>query len=1299
MISTAVPVAAEDKFADTNAGKAAKETLEAMANFLNDWTEISNLPMEKKIKVVQAKARQRIWDKMKEQQLGVAKKALEEYAKERLRQAIFQEASAKLVHQCVVEGKSVAQVWSAVDADMKSTLDTRMNALSHVIDAAEISYAAYQKLSEGKTSEALTDMGKAVAEKFLEYMIPGWGWYRLAQQLVEALGNWVMQYAFDTALEGKIREIAPHDPKTSPVEFGKWLLTIKDIKAFVSREWDEQIGYGGFYAKYDGDVKTDDAGEAMKNKIIEVLERMKNEALQKKQVEDQLRAKFEEQERNVADAARKIQEATQATMKQIEEALAPLKKYEEVVYGLRKQDMQVSVEKGQQAYQEVKRSIEEEVKEPVSYDPLDRGGIISAYRDMLEQVRPSFATGYDIDLMMEKRKTYDALRKQEIQKIRGQIINAEKNKAAIRTLAFQDDALLKAEERLVDAEAAERFALALKQLKPALAAIQAEIDLAEQNYQKEMAEFEQAKEKLNYPEHFERITEPDYSTGIYAPVNFDYPYDIPGLANSARLELERWKEDARRVSSIESLRARAINNYKQAYMGAEGRFKILVNEKSRDMGENNASSHVQSWQAKVYNYAGVEVDPSAYIVKLPWISFSDYKSRDLSGAYSKRVNYLEKRAAELQEVEPAAILAVRFWRIFPDDMIKYESEQLSRVDMEVLCERQGERYGLGVDPDQSDCAGFIEEMKEAWEAKKNIIMAMKKIRDDLTKIKFKFKYGDPRNDPRLDQYLKIPEIIAEYEAILAEAKAKRARLVEDLKENIETYQKDFKEYTGRIVDYRERMRLLQELRTKVETRVAKIGAKDGVPEEAKEVLGTLDKFAAMLDGYIKKMQTDISSGIYRQPGGEGSPVDLPDQLKASYVLNDVTLNDMRPGELQHRHVLTSLDLKNGKVVIKGELSTAEGVDSMTIVDGAGNQKKLKVNASFSYEFAPKMQTAYKPQLLVRDVLGKTITLDLFPQILEFRYEDIDFEKLVVESISALADSYEQQNIGVFSDLISNEYFASKSTLEEGARSDFASFADIRLKIAINRIERRNDMFVAETQWQRAQTVKKTGAKNESSGKTTFMFVYENGKMRVKNMKGGLIYASLSPEIAQANGLSQREIARVEQERDGGPVVVQKPAEKDPVAEDKRPGSEPEAPAVSSVEAGNFKLTQYSAHPGMPGFAESFDFGRKQVLKDNGFDPSGDFRRREGWIEAGSGARILDLGSRDLDSISEVPAGGYTTEVGAREGSVYAVQRADGTYAVVEFQSASGESVDLYEGRPISAQFRYRYQRNGSRNFQ
>jgi hypothetical protein len=73
-------------------------------------------------------------------------------------------------------------------------------------------------------------------------------------------------------------------------------------------------------------------------------------------------------------------------------------------------------------------------------------------------------------------------------------------------------------------------------------------------------------------------------------------------------------------------------------------------------------------------------------------------------------------------------------------------------------------------------------------------------------------------------------------------------------------------------------------------------------------------------------------------------------------------------------------------------------------------------------------------------------------------------------------------------------------------------------------------------------------------------------------------------------------------------------------------------------------------------------------------------------------------SGSFEDITEVPAGGYAPQAGAREGAVYAVQRADGTYAIVEFQSASGESVDLYEGRPISAQFRYRYQKNGTRTF-
>jgi hypothetical protein len=139
---------------------------------------------------------------------------------------------------------------------------------------------------------------------------------------------------------------------------------------------------------------------------------------------------------------------------------------------------------------------------------------------------------------------------------------------------------------------------------------------------------------------------------------------------------------------------------------------------------------------------------------------------------------------------------------------------------------------------------------------------------------------------------------------------------------------------------------------------------------------------------------------------------------------------------------------------------------------------------------------------------------------------MDFTQLVAESVKNLADSYEAKNFAAFSRLVSDDFLGNKAFLEDGVRMDFDLFSDIRLKIYINRIEKSGGYFVADTKWDKQQSVKKTGQQQSTSGRTTMVFALEEGKMRIKNLRGNLIYATLSPEIAQSSGLPSSTVDQI-----------------------------------------------------------------------------------------------------------------------------------------------------------------------------
>jgi hypothetical protein len=294
--------------------------------------------------------------------------------------------------------------------------------------------------------------------------------------------------------------------------------------------------------------------------------------------------------------------------------------------------------------------------------------------------------------------------------------------------------------------------------------------------------------------------------------------------------------------------------------------------------------------------------------------------------------------------------------------------------------------------------------------------------------------------------------------------------------------------------------------------------------------------------------------------------------------------------------------------------------------------------------------------------------------------------MVAEAVKRLADAYESRNISQFSELISRDFLGNKSFLEEGVRFDFDLFTDIKLSIYINRIEKRGDMFVAETKWDKAQVPRKTGQEQKTSGSTTMMFVLEDGKMKIKNLRGNLIYATLSPEIAQASGLTSAVITQIRTAHDD-----RNPTQPGAGTTLDSGGVTTTETTTSNIETGTFSLAQNDSHAG-PGWIEEYDLSTNQVRTIQIFGPVYDFRRRDALVEVKSGDGVKDMGAVSIDSVTEAPASGYTADVMiTTAGHTYALQLSDGTYALVYCTTLGGIA-------PSTSSFQYKHQKNGTRNF-
>ena len=102
------------------------------------------------------------------------------------------------------------------------SIDTKMRAFDAGWKAAEIGWGAYEAYAQGDALAAAKSISGSICNLLAEAYIPGWGWIKFGAQMVEALGNYVLSYATDTAIEGMLESL--YGMKSNPKGLADWLI-------------------------------------------------------------------------------------------------------------------------------------------------------------------------------------------------------------------------------------------------------------------------------------------------------------------------------------------------------------------------------------------------------------------------------------------------------------------------------------------------------------------------------------------------------------------------------------------------------------------------------------------------------------------------------------------------------------------------------------------------------------------------------------------------------------------------------------------------------------------------------------------------------------------------------------------------------------------------------------------------------------------------------------------------------------------------------------------------------------------
>ncbi|HNV86610.1 MAG TPA: hypothetical protein PKL97_06555 [Candidatus Omnitrophota bacterium] len=1349
-IVTTLPVPygypADENFADTTAGKASKELLESTVNFFNDMAEMKNMSDKQRLEYILSKGKERIWEKTIDKSWDAMKDKITEYAQARIREDLFKSQVAAMMHKCVVEGQSVAAVWSQVDTDIAPKVLAGMNAVKTALAGADVLVDAYKEWQKGGIDEGIKALKVKAAEKIIEYFIPGWGYYRLAQALVEALCQYIVAYAFDAALEAKLKAILPIDRVQNPKGFEQWLVGT-DVVSYVNTEWEEQIGVTGWYFKYDGDDKTqDEFGDNMKTALIQKLSEMKDDIMKKHQIEAEMKVRIQAEEAKTAEAARAIKALAGQAMQGVQPYIDMIDSFKENIYGYRKQDVQ---QKAAQVQREYEQAVATSPKEMYQYKPFDKSSILSALEAAYSEVTDTFSKGYDLKKAAELLEHYKEVRAKAAQDNERQFeeplkklsdMNQEYQKESnahwlshnkvwyeeeqreiqlrwlqkmtpigdavgqMRKLQQADWATLPPLEEAIRLEAAGRNQKMVDELYEGMQKIQGEVDQAIKAYEASMTEWNNKISGLNYPDQW------NYPSETSLPGMGDmYPSSLVKTIEPMEIYRKNLAADAQTAASLEGELKKILADYRSAYESAKGDFESLVQKPYREYDE-------YMWKANIdiTYYNDITVAPLQQYRTSPRLNFirtagelwvdADKKWPSRAGYYEKALAQTDKILAQLRDIMPSAELAVQYWRLLDlPELIPYEKDQLKArgIDsgnLESWFRRKDGKADPGVKPEDSDGVKLLDEVKAIWERNKARIETLKDLRRKFESAAvMKFRYEDPRDDKLLSQYEAIPDLIRDLEKELANARKKYRDLIDSQPKTLKNFEDEYARASG-MTDFYRKDEELRKLQGKVS---GHLGSLD--PYQYEELLPSKEQFRTLqkkIDGEIASTQFQIEGlgrGAAGAVGGSsgggqtgsglpagapgGGAIDVTERVP-DYTVRNVFLNGKSFGNLSGEAVLARDDLKGGRIELNGGLSTMHRVEKLAISDdGGATWHDLKREQGFAYSFNPVAEKRYEFILKIWVEGASPVELRIFNNLSGVVFRDIDYTKLVLDAVKNISDAYEKQNIGLFSEYISRDFAANRSALEEGVRFDFQMFAEIRLSLYINRIERRGDLFIVDIKWDKTQTPRKQGEQQKTSGQTTFTFIYEDGKMKIRNLRGSLIYATLSPEMAEASGLGQKAVEEIRKAREEGKPV--------------QPGSEtPEAgggKAVSKIQTGSFTLSAKSfAHGDDP--VDSFIFSTASVVHESMANFSGDFRRRDGFVEPNASGGILDLGSMTLNSVSDVPTSGYqgAFSVSAAPGHSYAVKLSNGTYAVVEVTS---ETCDPHT--TCTTQCRYKYQPDGT----
>lgn len=1343
--------------------KAANQLLDSLPDFVKDVQAMRNMKPQEKIEYIMNAVDGRVKEKVAEKFKDQVKDKVKEYTKAAIRARAFQEIGVPQIRNAFVMGVPIE--WSKIDSQIASNVDTKMRVFDAGWKAAEIGWSAYEAYASGDALAAAKSISGSVCDLLAEAYIPGWGWVKFGAKMVEALGNYVLSYATDTAVQGMLESM--YGMKTNPQGFADWLIkkSPQDIMTDLNDKWNDGMAFGYLWQGQG----TDKGDEEMKSRLQSTLVSLRGELLAKIKEEERKEKEIEQFMQKYKDEAeakaKELQKTAEQAKSEADAILAPIKAFREKYYGMRKQEVKE---------QEAKLESSMDGGQGIAYVPLRRGAIIGAYQNVLSEVRDvSSDSAFDqaaYDRMYEDfskvykkeredhlkanddaigaatKAMYDAWNPQfealgsqleaararsdwkAFESIQAQIdrlsaqfapVQAAHQKAVQETKqkVAADRALLDKEMEMAGVEASERGAKlgatmmeTYKRINEKIAAANAELESGRKALLAMI-------KTLNNPGLW-RNSDPGAGAsgiGYGGPVRqikegtYEFiggPGHLAGALTAAEEEERKLKDDISRLSEIDNFERKMYAAYRLVIANAFKEFESVTPKRIRFVhkppiftgsqeGENARSLGWASrtgssigfgeevWSCSGFNYVSF---PGGYVqikgVNIPR-DFLDQVDTLLGNAttpYQKALQQLQEDIGTLRtwaQIDEIGVLindlGAKLSKIF--DQYAYRGEGIPAVISEFKRLPEGKPL-LTLDETnvlETVGYGYLRGMKAAWEEHGYKVGKFANLAKGYGKgYKYAVESDPKRFINKIPSWQGIPVKIKTYEDAMAQALKESKETKDNAKKQLDDLKAQFKKLEAESGPTT--LKEMNNIKKTVETMVEHVGfgfmsIKDDLLEFQKDVDEGIKKWTELqkkrIEEYNRQREAEEAAAREKerlaQEERNKEAMRTADPLTYyGFKVTSIRVNTYSVDNASGDIAVTADKLIQGQIQISAQLNHVDKVKTMLFSeDGGRSWKEIAVDRRIDYSFNPIPNKLYNPFIQLRTEDGAKMNLKLIANAQGIIYKNEDFSQQVVEAVKAISDAYERQDLRAFSDLISRDYAGNKTFLEEGVRFDFDMFADISLRITINRIDQRSDMFAVDTRWDKTQTPRKTGESQKTTGRTTIMLVMEDGKLKIKNLRGNLIYATLSPEIAQASGLSAAVVSEIR------------------TAHDARNPVQPGAGTTddSGGLAGMPIVVQTSPVVNVPGFpGTGFDFtANAETTPDflGGTDNDVDFEDNQIF-----GQNFQRIAGATFESLTSAPTSGYTSAGIPNDGAgaVYAFITREGYYGkleIISFDAAPG----------------------------